>query len=795
MDFDLRIKALAQLAKSETESARSALRDELKEVAATLATETDHDLLEQGLAVLEVIGDRFSSEATTTLLGFVGDVEQRRITYAFQASAYASEIAKYQNARTLIVRAIEVLLRMRYLETTLILRALMKLTHHPAREVSGKAISGLKDMARYDLRVFYGDEVQMGIGARPQLAIVQELERLPSKELKDYLFAILALAEGLLSPTIEGTSWTYNTVTLSRGATPALPTVSQVRARTVTLLKRIYRLAETIGERLRVLSVLNDATRPSHAGSTDEGAGNMLAQNAVEVLQFYADLVKSEALQIVQKIEANSYWIFFHSNKPEVQAAADTVRRALAENDEYHIYRVLIGFEGVFGDWAQLRDSQTYLEDKDRFREEKAAEFAESINSQNYAEWRARILDYAKTESNYLATFPIFFKILEAFAVAQPALAQRFIREDVREIAAFLIPILRGLWVGQQKEVRRLLEEWIKEGQYLGQIAGLFLDNPALDRQLVVGALKRAIELDDQAAVRTVLSVAVSNYSPDKPFLLKELFFPSLEFLTDRSNPEWIFDFWFRRQARSVVGDLDEAGFKLLLNNLALIDKIDYHAEEILYLIAGKAPGLVLDFLCNRLTWEARNRETRPDFEAIPFAWHKLNEPLSKRPKDAVQAVRGQYDGDFGMFAFRGARLLKNIFPEFPLEFRDELLALIREGGERNLDVVLAVLRNYEGQPFIHDVCKAVIKAVPIDSEYRTEVAIALESTGVVAGEYGLAEAYERKIKEIKDWLTDPDEKVQEFARWYSSNLEQRIVGERKRVDEEIALRKHRYGE
>jgi hypothetical protein len=70
-----------------------------------------------------------------------------------------------------------------------------------------------------------------------------------------------------------------------------------------------------------------------------------------------------------------------------------------------------------------------------------------------------------------------------------------------------------------------------------------------------------------------------------------------------------------------------------------------------------------------------------------------------------------------------------------------------------------------------------------------------LENTGVVEGEFGFAEAYERKKNEVKDWMTDPDEKVQEFAKWYIANLEQLSAAERKRAEEEMVLRKHRYGE
>jgi hypothetical protein len=70
-----------------------------------------------------------------------------------------------------------------------------------------------------------------------------------------------------------------------------------------------------------------------------------------------------------------------------------------------------------------------------------------------------------------------------------------------------------------------------------------------------------------------------------------------------------------------------------------------------------------------------------------------------------------------------------------------------------------------------------------------------MESMRVVSGEFGMADAYARKKNEVNDWLTDPDDKIQDFAKWYTANLESMSVASRKRAEEEIALRKHRYGE
>ncbi len=107
---------------------------------------------------------------------------------------------------------------------------------------------------------------------------------------------------------------------------------------------------------------------------------------------------------------------------------------------------------------------------------------------------------------------------------------------------------------------------------------------------------------------------------------------------------------------------------------------------------------------------------------------------------------------------------------------------------------VMAILRNYEGQPFIHGVCKELVKILPEDDELLGEVRIILQSTGVVHGTHGFAEAFARKIGEIEYWLNDADPKIKAFTEKYIQGLKLQIDAENKRADEDIILRKHQYG-
>jgi hypothetical protein len=157
--------------------------------------------------------------------------------------------------------------------------------------------------------------------------------------------------------------------------------------------------------------------------------------------------------------------------------------------------------------------------------------------------------------------------------------------------------------------------------------------------------------------------------------------------------------------------------------------------------------------------------------------------------------VLDRYRKDSSLFVFKGAKLLQIIFPEFPKAFQSALMRLVREGGDTELEFVTSVLRAYNGESFIQPVAKELVKRIAPGGDLANEVEIALQSTGVVSGEYGMAEAYEKKRLEVLDWLQDPDGRVRDFATKYIADLSAMRDSERARAEESIALRKFEYGE
>jgi hypothetical protein len=805
MDIDVRLKALIRLAQSKSDAARAALEKEFDQLAKTLEAESEYELLTQSLDILDVIGYRFSDRAVGIIDLFIRSIEARKLRYTHAEEFLSREIERYNDARTLIAKALEVAIHLRYYQTQLVLRILLRASNHPSEPIRKKACEGLGALANYDLDVFYGPDRRGGVGAAPQQQIIDILEAESDSELKMHYAATLKLLGGLLSPTIEGASWSSTAVTLSRGATPALRLVSDIRRRSIGLLRRLYALATTKKEKLDTISVLNGATRTDRHPALDAKASEMFTRDALDVLAFYIDLVTTEDLQIVQKIEHNSYWIFVHAFCEEIRAAAVIVEKALAAHDEYQIYRILVGFEGIFSDWATLQKADAQWDIDEKLRKEKASEFAKNISPASYPAWSARILDYAKTESEDLATFPVFYHFLDEFAVAHPELALRLVTEHSANLSRFLIPILHGLWDGScRAATRRMIERWVKEASaggkhHLFACAKLFLSTQSLDLDLLRLLLKKAVEIKDISTIRQLTAVAIVRYSTAgaEAVSLKQLLFLALDVLAHERDASWIHETWFRGESRQLFAELEKEEVDHVLRNLRVLPKIEYHAEEVLALIAERAPESVVAFFCQRIDREPKEEGGRSavEFEAVPFEFHKLQEPLSKIPRAAVQIVLAQFREDTSLFAFRCARLLHNIFPKFSSEFEAELLQLIREGGESEYSFVVGILRTYQGDLFIHRVCKEMVKAIPDDSSLRTEILIALETTGMVSGAYGFSEAYERKRTEVLEWLADPDHRVQEFAKWYISNLERMRDAEHKRAEESIALRKFHYGE
>lgn len=796
MDESLKQKALQQLARTQGDVANTALNKEAKKISEILKNETLYDEVFSQLELLDIIAFRTHKQSVEIISDFLTRLETLSLTYQELPGYPAERRKEYQNNNTLIAKALLVLEHIRYHEPKDIIELFFKYSAHQNESVRTQARHGLEALSGYDLNIFYGDgQGWAGLGWEPQEKVLDTILSFDNSKKCLYFSGIISACEKMLSPTISGTKYDYNTVTMSTGSIPALDGIKDLRKKTLKILQDLYPLAQNIKQKKSIISSMHAATQTPSNSKYGDDVLIMIMDDTLAVIEFMKSVVSNEDLQIQQSIEHDVYFFFRRGVNKKVKEGALEIKEILDKDSEYQIFKVLIGFQGVFGEWSEEENIRANLDLEKEIREKKIAEFAKEITEETYNVWKERILSYASIQSNDMATFPYFGKFLELFAKSSPLLALRLLEESSEQIENFLIAILYGIsQTDKNSKVDELISTWCNQEKYLFSLARFFEFSPQLNEKLFKQIFEKAKATSDINTLNQIITSVSAQYRETNTHLIKEFFIPALEKLTEHKNSGWIFGFWFRKQRADILNNMNTSEHKTILDNLFLLDKIDYHAEEILCEIAKQSPELVLRFFCKRLAKEIE-KGIHNNYDAIPYEFHKISEPLSKIPDMAVDIVKEMYDGNYGLFIYRGAKLIKNIFPDFPIELQRKLVEVIGSNKRDDYLFVMAILKNYEGNPIIHEVCKELIKLVQGDNSLENEITIILQSTGVVHGEFGFVEAFKNKIIEITPWLKDRDEKIQQFAKNYISNLEKRIEYEQKRADEDIILRKHQYGE
>ncbi len=800
LDEQLKLKALTRLARTEGETVQKALSAEGEKILASLLKETDYHHLANQLKYLDIFAFRIPKQALSIVEAFLRRLNTFEITYRQEYGGSDNSLRRFQNENTLTVEALNILNNIRYFEFENIFKIILEYTLSEHLEINKQAFTILKSLAGYDLYVVYGPEKSgRGLGFQPQEQILSWVEAFSKTKKLKYFDAIISVCEEILAPTIRGTTSSYKTVTFETAAIPDNQILLKLRKRTIKVLWELYEPNFTIKKKVSIISALNKATDRPHAGNYSDELESSIVGNANEILGYYLKLARTEEPQILQKIENKTYWIFYRFNDEKIKNCAFTIRDLLDKNTEYQIFKILIGYDNIFGDWQKKKDGADAGEEwrkEEEYREKEAEKLAESINQDNYEEWRSRIQIFSQTETKDGATFPKFGHFLNHLAKQSPEIALKLIHEIPEEIKGFFSAMFMGIWESKQKEqFKKQVDKWIEKGENLYSLARIFEFSGDFDSDVLNSILNKAERTKDSNAIAQIIASFTAGYNEERRHLIPNLFLRPIESLTKLKEPRWINLVWFRKDLKRLIPDIEDGDLEIVLDSLVLLDEIDYHAEAILFPISERAPARVIIFFKNRILAK-KDKKMGMAYRPVPFfEFQKLKDPLSKIPEQAVDIVRSLYDDKYGLFIYEGGALLKNIFSEFNKSFEQKLKTLVRSKDETSIKFVLAILRNYEGEAFLHPICKELVKAVGNNEQLLNEIKIVLESMGVVSGEYGRAEAYERKRLEIAPWLEDEDERIRGFAEDYTNELDRIISADRKRVDEEIKLMKQQRDE
>jgi hypothetical protein len=300
--------------------------------------------------------------------------------------------------------------------------------------------------------------------------------------------------------------------------------------------------------------------------------------------------------------------------------------------------------------------------------------------------------------------------------------------------------------------------------------------------------LDGAIAANDQSTVMDLVSLCIEQHDSKHKPLVDEVFVPAIKLLMSHKNPRWAFGWWSPKQAKPFFSSLSAAHADLVIQSLLPFGRIAHQAERVLSYVAETHAALIWAFFLQRLEDKQEHEDDR--YEAFPHRLHDLVKPLSRDVRLAVDAVHARYRPNDPLFRFRAGRLLSTVFPAQSQDFLSVLADMAENGPDDDINFILGVFENYEGPPAIHGILKTLVNRLPEGDSRLVRIDICLQSTGVVAGEFGFVQAHRRKRTEFQPWLEDERPKVKAFAEEYLRTLDGRIASEQRSAEQGVELRK-----
>ena len=611
----------------------------------------------------------------------------------------------------------------------------------------------------------------------------------------------------ILKPDITGTSSSSNTVTFHTGAIIYSDALAAARRDAIDMLIQLAASAPSEDEqRLAISNLFIAGSGPQHAAYSNE-VTSMILDDTAYMLRALQPILAQKPMDARQDYEQRilQLWRRYRSlpdnlssdgKIAETQAqlieAIMAIRDALNADEEFVIFKTLVGFRSVFP--HMWEDDGFDFEKNQRIRDDRQDELLDTISEETWRNWKQRLGHAAAIQSNYGATFPPLFRFFEQIATRLPAFGLDLLID--RELLPHwtLAPLAVAVFdTDAREEAKESLLAWAENGDYLPEIASTTRFAKTVDRKLALRVAEIAREKEDEHACVILLEAATRRFADDKSFWRDEVFFPCLAMLHAAGNHRWIDCTWFSTQGDSLFADLSTAQRTELLEAMIGVPNIDYHAEAILLPLARQDHIAVLEYFGRRIA--GTEEQGRAPFDAVPFSFHEVNKAFQLHPKDVLEALRRWNDADGVNTRWQLSHFLSRVYPEFESPLPETLTALINDADSDTLAFVVSLLEGFEGRETLLPILRAILASDAATDDIEKAVSHVFHETGVMTGEFGAAQTYQAKADSIRPWLDDSSERVRTFSEQEIRSLERRVAAENRRAQEEIALRRLDYDE
>lgn len=647
-----------------------------------------------------------------------------------------------------------------------------------------------------------------------ELIVWQTLKSLSDNEVVARRGLVLALSDAALSTEVTDISNTYKSVTISTGAIASSDETREIRRDVLDRLTTLYRASRNETEKREVIQILNDAMRLPHTVNYSDDLMCDVFNDSAFVAQFYASIAEDEIYEVLQTLEHDLLW--WHRwtadvKEPEyaradiLQAKADldtaiaTFRKVVDANDGYRIHKTLVGYESVFPPMWENDDAEFDVSGVVEYRKQRIAEFVEQIVPKTADKWFGVIVRAFETVSNDGATFMYMEPFLTQIGERRPEIAIDYLTRlepgepTERSAPGLLIGLARSKLAAKADEI---IDAWLAKDVFLSEVAHYSRGAPTVNVDRLALLAEKAILRDDMDLMLLVVLSSFNTGSQHAAEIEQRVFVPALKFAIDKKSATWVNTIGWMPQETWMLPHLSETALSLMIDGMVYVPRIEYRTERILKIIGKRSPELVVHLFDRRMEAvgedDGGNFET---FEPVPYRSHGLEKVLQEAPEAVIAVVRKHYAKDDYIEKDRAVRLLHIAFPKITDDLAKHLHDLIAGGQRDDIVYVGLLLREYEGATEIEKIAKEMVEVLPPGDKLLSEVRGALQSSGVVSGEFGFVEVYKDRKARVEEWLNDPRKKVREFAEGFIHRMDNAIAAERKRAEDDIARMKGEYGD
>jgi hypothetical protein len=674
-----------------------------------------------------------------------------------------------------------------------------------------KARTTLTQFAKYDFNVL----TKTPLGYGPQRKALDFILAWSDEERLVNLDFVVTVAESLLEPSLEGTTAdSVDTITLHSGALQPTEDLKRLRRQTIDLISELYRLVGVPQMQLRLVKVLGEALRTPSTGLYGDDLAQMISGDGVYLLGVFRSMLFGEGgrldadLAIALEIDKLLYW--FQRHETLKIAEAERLRSDLLENSLYSVARVLVGEDLMLLEEAEWSDAERRLS-------EKLAELVNEVTETSAHSWY-ETLNAIAGERGLIEEwqFRRFHDFLRSLAAEKSEIAFRFLVDSLgeRPLASFATPILSGLRDGARVDLWDTVVERIAtlaDVLAVGSICYSISVGPQADQ----GAMIREQDillLEDIARTRgrfaflgsvdgggraihyAVRSALLANIKRDPRRLEPLLFEEAARDPTHRGL--LIRELGFAAHRKWIdVANLSDVSIALLQDWFVELPALDWHDQEVLNALGARDMGLVMDVFLARIERDVEiKRENKTldagtRYEAIPYHFNeRLKASLARYPhyRQRISVWLEKLTGKWSLYNWNVGHFLDRV----GLSSRDILMSIVERGDDVSLAKAIALLDTTK--PVDVSLCMEIVKRTD-NEKILGQVGSLLFATGVMAGEDGIARAYEARAAELKQYAAEKDARLRRYARRMTKVFREGAARERARVAEERQIRKNEF--